>query len=58
MAGNMYEWTIEAYASKCRVYRDGNYDYSNTYNSLSYHNNDSVTISYFNLDFCFGLYIK
>ena len=47
MAGNVWEWTMEAYLTINRVYRGGNYNISGSNNPASYRNND-YTPSYSN----------
>ncbi len=59
LAGNCWEWTMEATASVGRVLRGGDYAYSGAYNPVSYRLcNDRLTYSYGESSFRLALYIK
>jgi len=45
LAGNVYDWTMEAYGSLNRVYRGGGYGYTSTYSSARSRNSNSPTSS-------------
>ena len=57
MAGNVYEWTMEAYATANRVYRGGNCVTSGVYNPASYRSYNSPDFSNFFIGFRVTLYL-
>ncbi len=57
MAGNVYEWTMEAYAAAPRVIRGGNYNYSGDYFPASNRYSYPPDNSYSDLGFRVTLYL-
>ena len=58
LAGNVYDWTMEAYSSRSRVLRGGNYRHSGSRSPASYRDSYSPTYSYSNYGCRGALYIK
>ena len=46
MAGNVLDWTLEAYSTSYRVNRGGGYNYSSSYASNRYSYNPNVSVNY------------
>ena len=57
LAGNVYEWTMEAYNSTCRVSRGGGYYNSGENYPASYRSYDTSSSSSFNFGFRSALYL-
>ena len=58
LAGNVYDWTMEAYSSRSRVLRGGYYYYSGSGSPASYRNSNSPTRSDYRSGCRGALYIK
>ena len=57
LAGNVYEWTMEAYSTNTRVYREGYYITSGSYHPASSRNYDHPDIYYDSFGFRVALYL-
>jgi archaellum component FlaF (FlaF/FlaG flagellin family) len=58
LAGNVRDWTMEAYSTYIRVSRGGNYNYVGDYNPAGYRDNDFPTSSSSSYGCRSALYIK
>ena len=57
LAGNVYEWTMEAYGSTYRVFRGGCYDGSGELSPASSRDFDAPSLSYGGIGFRSALYL-
>ena len=57
LAGNVYEWTMEAYYSTLRIFRGGNYNYNGSDGPASNRNNNDPRSSINSLGFRSALYL-
>ena len=57
LAGNVYEWTMEAFHTEYRVTRGGNWNVSATYAPASQRGNNNPDNSYDSIGFRVALYL-
>ncbi len=58
IAGNVWEWTMEAYSTSIRVGCGGSFEHGGTYLSASYRSNFSPVYANYDLGFRPALYVK